>query len=157
MQTKSLQTYNIAELRVLLTYYQVKGLSRMKKDAMVEKWKKILQSQKNAPIFGRWSANDEVILSKFTSDPIILADTTLGRHQQIIKRQVNNVVTKISREEREDLRQKLEKMDEKEEEAHSPLISVLPKWQAKSHHRILMNSPPRTTQKGATLKAPMSQ
>ena len=35
VQTKSLQTYNIAELRVLLTYYQVKGLSGMNKDAMV--------------------------------------------------------------------------------------------------------------------------
>ena len=34
-----LQTYNIAELRVLLTYYQVKCLSGMKKDAMAEKWK----------------------------------------------------------------------------------------------------------------------
>ena len=31
------------------------------------------------------------------------------------------------REEREDLRKKLEKMDEMEEEDHSPLISVLPK------------------------------
>ena len=36
VQTKSLQTYNIAELSMLLTYYQVKGLSGMKKDAMVE-------------------------------------------------------------------------------------------------------------------------
>ena len=33
----------------------------------------------------------------------------------------------MSREEREDLRKKLEKMDEKEEEEHSPLILVLPK------------------------------
>ena len=73
----------------------------MKKDAMAEKWKEILQSQKDAPIFGRWSADDEVNLSKLTSEPITLADTALGRHQQIIKRQVNNVVTKIAWEERE--------------------------------------------------------
>ena len=32
-----------------------------------------------------------------------------------------------SREEREDLRKSMEKMDEKEEEEHSPLISVMPK------------------------------
>ena len=31
------------------------------------------------------------------------------------------------REERKDLRKNLEKMDEKEEEEHSPLISVMPK------------------------------
>ena len=59
VQTKSLQTYNIAELRVLLTYYQAKGLSRMKKNAMAEKLKEILQSHKDAPIFMKWSADDE--------------------------------------------------------------------------------------------------
>jgi hypothetical protein len=127
VQTKSFQTYNIAELRVLLTYYQVKGLSGMKKDAMAEKWKEILQSQKDAPICIKWSANDEANLSQLTSRPITLADTALGRHQQVIKRQVSNVVTKMSREERDDLRKKLEKMDEMEEEDHSPLISVFPK------------------------------
>ena len=59
LQTKSLQTYNIVELTVLLTYYQVKGLSGMKKHAMAEKWKEILQSQQDAPIFMKWSANDQ--------------------------------------------------------------------------------------------------
>ena len=59
VQTKSFQTYNIAELRVLLTYYQVKGLSGMKKDAMAEKWKEILQILKDAPIFMKWSADDK--------------------------------------------------------------------------------------------------
>ena len=68
-----------------------------------------------------------IFLLKLTSEPITLADTALGRHLQIIKRQVNNVVTKMLREEREDLRKKLEKMDVKEEEEHSPLTSVIPK------------------------------
>jgi len=68
----------------------------MKKDAMAKKWKEILQSQKDAPISKKWSADDEVNLLKLTSEPITLADTALGRHQQIIKRQVNNVVTKMS-------------------------------------------------------------
>ena len=48
-----------------------------------------------------------------------------------MKRQVNNVITKMSWEEREDLRKKLEKMDEKDEEEHSPLISALPKLACK--------------------------
>ena len=65
--------------------------------------------------------------SQLTSTPITLADTAMGRHQQVIKRQVSNVVTKMSREEREDLKKKLKKMDEMEEEDHSPIISVLPK------------------------------
>ena len=47
--------------------------------------------------------------------------------QQITERQVSNAVTKMLWEEREYLRKNLEKMDEKEEEQHSPFISVLPK------------------------------
>ena len=39
VQTKSFQTYNTAELQILLTYYQVKGLSGMK-------WMQWLQSQR---------------------------------------------------------------------------------------------------------------
>jgi hypothetical protein len=67
VQTKSLQTYNIAELRVLVTYYQVKGLRGIKKDAMAEKWKEILQSQKDASICIKWSAKDALNLSQLTS------------------------------------------------------------------------------------------
>ncbi len=62
--------------------------------------------RKFAPIFMKWSADDKKNLSKLTSEPITLADTALGRHQQIIKRQVNNLVTKMLREEREDLRRR---------------------------------------------------
>jgi hypothetical protein len=101
----------------------------MKKDAMAEKWKDILQSQKDAPICIKWSAKDELNLSQLTSRPMTLADTALGRHQQVIKRQVSNVVNKMLQEEREDLRKKLEKMDEMEEEEHLPLILVLPKME----------------------------
>ena len=114
VQTKALQTYNTAELRVLLTYYQVKGLSGMKKDAMAAKWREILDSQKDAPICSKWSATDERNLAELTSKPITLADTALGRHEQTIKRQVKCVVTKMSWEERRELRKKLEEMDEKE-------------------------------------------
>ena len=61
---------------------------------------------------------DVLNLSQLTSRPMTLADTALGRHQQVIKRQVSNVVIKMLQEEREDLRKKLEKMDEMEEEDH---------------------------------------
>jgi hypothetical protein len=46
------------ELRVLLTRHQVMVLSRMKKDARTEKLNETLQSQKYAPIFMKWSADD---------------------------------------------------------------------------------------------------
>ena len=72
------------------------------------------------------SAADEINLAKLTSQPITIADTALGRHQQTIKRQVNNVITKMSQDEREELRKKLKEMDKMDEEEHSPLISVMP-------------------------------
>ena len=93
---------------------------------MAAKWKEALESQKDAPICSKWSATDEIKLATLTSQPITVADTALGRHEETIKRQVKNVVTKMSREERQELRKKLEEMDEMEEEEHSPLISVMP-------------------------------
>ena len=41
-------------------------------------------------------------------------------------KQVNDVITKMLWEKREELRKKLEKMDEMEEEEHSPLVSAKP-------------------------------
>ena len=82
VQAKAFQTYNTAEFCVLMTYYQIKGVGGMKKDAMAAKWKKALESQKDAPICSKWSAADEIILAKLTSQQITLADTALGRHQE---------------------------------------------------------------------------
>ena len=41
-QTKPFQTYNTAELRVLLTCYEVEGISGIKKDAMAAMLKEVL-------------------------------------------------------------------------------------------------------------------
>ena len=98
----------------------------MKKDAMAAKWKEVLESQKDTPICSKWSAADDINLAKLTSQPITLADTALGRHQQTKKRQVNNVITKMSQDEREELRKKLKEMDKMDEEDHPCLISVMP-------------------------------
>ena len=71
----------------------MKGLSGMKKDGMVAKWKEVLDSQKKVPICSKWSATDEIKLATLTLQPITLADTALGRHQQSIKKQITNVIT----------------------------------------------------------------
>jgi hypothetical protein len=54
---------------------------------------------------------------------ITFADST--GEASAIRRQINNVFPKRAREDREDLRTKFEKMDEEEEEVHSPLILVM--------------------------------
>ena len=70
-------------------------------------------------------------MSLLTSKPITLSDMALGRRQLIIKSELNNVVTKMSREEREDSRKKLEKINEMDYKEHSPLILLLREFQAK--------------------------
>jgi hypothetical protein len=90
---------------------------------------------------------DKINLATLTSLPIMLADTAIGRHQQTIKKQVKNVITKISWEENQ-VEKETGKHDEMEEEDHSPSISVMPNLDNKSHHQSLMSSPPRITQNG---------
>ena len=93
--------------------------------------------------FQQMECEDEINLAKLTSQPITLA-------QQTIKRQVNNVITKMSQDERDELRKKLDQMDEMDEDEHSPLISVMPNLACKksptnhglhpNHDRREMNS-----------------
>ncbi len=70
----------------------------MKKDATEAKWKEVLDSHKVAPICSKWSATDEKISNTYITT-ITLAGTALDRHQQIIKKQVTNVITKMIQEE----------------------------------------------------------
>ena len=38
-------------------------------NSMAEKWEEVLDSQKDAPIFSKWSATDEIKFAKLTSHP----------------------------------------------------------------------------------------
>ena len=72
----------------------------------------------------RLSDEDERRLMHLTSQLIKMGDTALGRHQEMIKRQVGNVINKMSKEERRELKRKLESMEEKEDSPE--VISVMP-------------------------------
>ena len=63
----------------------MKGVSGMKKDVMVSKWKEILDSMKAAPACIGWSDEDERRLMQGTSQLIKRGDTGLGRHQKVRK------------------------------------------------------------------------
>lgn len=93
VQTQALQTYNTSTLQVLLICYQVKGGWLVTKLRVSVGWRKgfrkeVQDNQDVAPIWSKWSATDEIYLAKLTSHPINLPDTALGRHQQTIKRKV---------------------------------------------------------------------
>jgi Zn-dependent M16 (insulinase) family peptidase len=65
---------------------------------------------------------------QLTSQPIKTGDKALGRHQEVIKRQVSNVITKMSKEERSELKRKLESMEENPDSPEVK-ISVMPNLQ----------------------------
>jgi len=47
---------------------------------MAAKWEEVLDSKKETPICSKWSATDDINLTKLTSQQITLADPALGRH-----------------------------------------------------------------------------
>jgi hypothetical protein len=88
---------------------------------MDAKWKEMLDCKKAALACDGWSDKDERRLIHLTSQHITMGDTALGRHQEVIKQEVSNAITKMSKEERNELKHKLESMEEKED---SPEVSI---------------------------------
>ena len=116
-----LTTYTKVELSALLMYYQVtdiSGMQRVEKDL----------GQLTAPTCYCWSSEDERRLMHLTSQPSKIGNTTLGRHQEVIKRQVSNVIAKLYKEERSGLKCKSESMDENPDSPEVE-ISVMPNLQ----------------------------
>ena len=58
------------------------------------------------------NGEDEMMLMHLTSQSSKISNTALGRHLEVIKRQVSNVITKMSIEEKSELKWKLESMEE---------------------------------------------
>ena len=64
---------------------------------MTSQWNHVLDSENEAPI-----CNNKLKYATLTSQPITLADTTLGRHQKIIVRQANKAITNMLQKERDE-------------------------------------------------------
>ncbi len=75
-----------------------------------------------------------------TSQLIKRGDTGLGRHQKVRKWQVGNVITKMSKEERRELKCKMESMEEKEDSPED--ISVMPNSCTEIPHEAQDKQPP---------------
>ena len=75
-----------------------------------------------------------------TSQLIKMGDTALGRHQEVIQRYVGNVITKMSKEERRELKRKMESMEEKEDSPED--ISVMPQSCTEIPHEAQEEQPP---------------
>jgi hypothetical protein len=111
VQAKGVENYNIQELKVLLQYYKIK-VTGLKKNELVEKWKVVLQSGVNAPVMEGWSVEEEEELNKLTNQKVTMGDTALARHQSLIERQMGNIIKNMSKEKRDELKRKLEDIDD---------------------------------------------
>mmetsp|Transcript_24522 Transcript_24522/g.40457 ORF Transcript_24522/g.40457 Transcript_24522/m.40457 type:complete len:167 (-) Transcript_24522:182-682(-) len=129
MQAKSILVrtgkFTGKDLTVLLKWYGVKGADAMKVEKSREEWIKILQNMKDPPLREKWTAADEERLLE-ASKPITLLDTALGKHHRDIQRQFKSgVLPNMTREEREALKEELDKMGD----ADSPMetgVSIMP-------------------------------
>ena len=96
-------------------------------------------SKKAVPECDGWSDKDERRLMHLTSQPIKVGETALGRHQEVIKQQVDNVITKTSKKERGESNHKFESMEEKEDSRED--ISVMPDSCTKIPHEAQDEQP----------------
>lgn len=112
VQTKCADTYNMAELRTLLQYYGVKKYSPMNKSDLVKTWKEIMVSGKEAPSAGEWTKENEERLNELTNHEVPeISDTHYARQLKTEISKVNSVVNKMTPEERQQLKRKLDDLD----------------------------------------------
>ena len=78
-------------------------------------WKKILEEFREPPP-STWTANDEHELEELKKMDFKWADTAAGRLEQTKKMELHAAVGKMDRQERDELRRKLELADEDENE-----------------------------------------
>ena len=88
----------------------------------------MLQSGADAPMMEDWSVEEEE-LNKLTNQEVTMGDTALARHQYLIERQMGNIIKNMSKEERDELKQKFEEADDLPNKLDimpmSPLTEVL--------------------------------
>ena len=87
-------------------------MTGLKKNELVEKWKEVLQSGVNVPVMEGRSVEEEEELNKLTNQKVTMGDTALARHQSLIERQMGNIIKNMSKEKRDELKRKLEDIDD---------------------------------------------
>jgi len=80
-----------------------------------------------APAYENWTDADEARLLHLTTKPIYIGDTALGRHQLVKKMELHAAVDSMSKEERDELREKMKAADEMEvNDDEMPSVPILP-------------------------------
>eukprot|EP00984_Skeletonema_dohrnii_P018305 scaffold8528_cov85-Skeletonema_dohrnii-CCMP3373.AAC.1 len=118
--------YKLPELKAILKYHQVKGCSSFNKAAAEAKLQEIVGRGTHAPDYGDWTDADEQKLLTLTTKPITLGDTSLGRLRTVKRMELHAAINHMSKEEREDLRNKMNAADDMDVDVDVEPASIVP-------------------------------
>ena len=110
-EERTVESYSVKELDVLLGWHQVKGTNGWKKEQKLAEWMRIKASLKAPPPYNRWTEEEEERLGVLLANKIDIGDTAYGREVALQERALEAAAEKMSREKRDELRRKLDKID----------------------------------------------
>jgi hypothetical protein len=89
----------LADLGVLLTWYQRANVAKMKKPERLAAWVAIVSSGRAPPAYERWTKADEANLLEAQSDVVEMAHTALGHLEELKKKELVLAAMTMSNEE----------------------------------------------------------
>lgn len=123
-QGKPVEMLSVNELDSLLAWHQVPKKAGAKKPEKLEQWKAILADGRTPLPISRWTDDDEQRLLSVMSDEIDIKDTHYGRELALKERELEASLDNMSREKRQELRQKLDELDVEEQTARSEQYNI---------------------------------
>jgi hypothetical protein len=115
VQGKSIDLLTVAELDVLLAWYQATKSKGAKKADKADQWKQILESGKQPPDYDRWTAEYEerIVGLAVQGNNIDISDTLYGHEVVLKKRELEAAADCMTREERRAWQEMLDALDTK--------------------------------------------
>jgi hypothetical protein len=110
-QGKSVDSLLVTELDALLAWHQADKTKGAKKADKLEQWKKILSDGHQLPEYEQWTEEDEERLLALCVTKIEMKDTQYGQELALKERELEAAADKMSREKRDALRWKFDKLD----------------------------------------------
>ncbi len=121
--------YKLEEMKAILKYHQVKGCTSFNKPQAAAKLQEIISSGKPAPTNENWTDAEEQELLTLTTKPITMGDTSLGRLQMVKRMELHAAVNTMTKEERDEMRNKLDAADEMDVGVvPQPVVPILPNF-----------------------------
>ena len=89
----------LADLGVLLTWYQNANIVKMNKPERLAAWEAIVSSGKAPPAYEQWTKADDAKLLEAQSDVVEIAHTALGHLEELKKKELVLAAMAMSNEE----------------------------------------------------------